>query len=54
MESSTNKRALGLRDKLPDIEKTLDTVKFLKSRKVPARQCQIFPAGNDTDAQPPA
>jgi len=36
MESSTNKRALGLRDKLPDIEKTLDTVKFLKSRKVAA------------------
>ena len=34
MESSTQKRALGLKDKIPDIQKTLDTVQFLKSRDV--------------------
>jgi len=34
MESSTQKRALGLNDKIPDIEKTLATVQFLKSRDV--------------------
>lgn len=34
MESSTQKRALGLKDKIPDIRKTLETVQFLKSRDV--------------------
>lgn len=34
MESSTQKRALGLKDKIPDIEKTLETVQFLASRDV--------------------
>jgi len=34
MEQSTQKRALGLKDKIPDIQKTLDTVQFLKSRDV--------------------
>lgn len=34
MESSTQKRALGLKDKIPDIQKTLETVQFLKSRDV--------------------
>ncbi|KAM0693891.1 hypothetical protein Q7P36_006015 [Cladosporium allicinum] len=32
MEQSTQKRALGLKDKIPDIQKTLETVQFLKSR----------------------
>jgi hypothetical protein len=34
MEANTQKRALGLSDKLPDIQKTLDTVQFLKRRDV--------------------
>lgn len=34
MESSTQKRALGLKDKIPDIRKTLETVQFLRSRDV--------------------
>lgn len=34
MEVNTQRRAAGLKDKIPDIEKTLDTVLFLKSRKV--------------------
>lgn len=28
------RKALGLKDKIPDIEKTLDTVRFLKTRTV--------------------
>jgi hypothetical protein len=34
MQVNTDRRALGLREKLPDIQKTLDTVRFLKTRKV--------------------
>lgn len=34
MEMNTQRRAAGLRDKIPDIQKTLDTVIFLESRKV--------------------
>lgn len=34
MEVNTQRRAAGLRDKLPDIQKTLDVVRFLKIRKV--------------------
>lgn len=34
MESNQQRRAVGLKEKLPDIQKTLDTVKFLKTRKV--------------------
>jgi hypothetical protein len=34
MQVNTERRALGLREKLPDIQKTLDTVRFLKTRKV--------------------
>ncbi|KAI9843074.1 MAG: peptide chain release factor 1 [Sclerophora amabilis] len=33
MEVNTQRRAAGLRDKIPDIQKTLDTVCFLKARK---------------------
>ncbi|KAE8449996.1 hypothetical protein EG329_007135 [Mollisiaceae sp. DMI_Dod_QoI] len=32
MESNQQRRAAGLKDKMPDIQKTLDTVKFLKTR----------------------
>lgn len=34
MEANTQRRLVGLRDKIPDIQKTLDTVDFLKARKV--------------------
>lgn len=34
MEQNTQRRAVGLKDKIPDIQKTLDTVRFLKARKV--------------------
>lgn len=33
MEVNTQRRTLSLRDKIPDIQKTLDTVRFLKDRK---------------------
>lgn len=32
MEVNTQRRAAGLKDKIPDIQKTLDTVRFLKTR----------------------
>lgn len=34
MELNTQRRSIGLKEKIPDIQKTLDTVRFLKSRKV--------------------
>lgn len=34
MEVNTQRRAAGLKDKIPDIQKTLETVRFLKTRKV--------------------
>ena len=34
MEMNLQRRMGGLKDKVPDIQKTLDTVLFLKSRKV--------------------
>lgn len=34
MEVNQQRRAAGLKDKMPDIQKTLDTVRFLKTRKV--------------------
>ena len=40
MEASTQRRSAGLKDKIPDIQKTWDTVRFLKRRRVrldPAR-----------------
>lgn len=33
MEVNTTRRAQGLRDKIPDIRKTLETVRFLKARR---------------------
>ncbi|KAH9215058.1 prefoldin subunit 3 [Leptodontidium sp. 2 PMI_412] len=33
MESNQQRRAAGLKDKMPDIQKTLDMVQFLKTRK---------------------
>ena len=45
MEQNQQRRAAGLKDKMPDIQKTLDTVQFLKTRKVcehirDSRRCQ--------------
>lgn len=38
MELNLQRRMTGLKEKIPDIQKTLDSVKFLKLRKVrPAR-----------------
>lgn len=34
MEVNLQRRMTGLREKIPDISKTLDTVKFLKLRRV--------------------
>ena len=34
MEANMQRRAVGLKDKMPDIQKTLETVQFLKTRKV--------------------
>ena len=34
MEQNLQRRVVGLKDKLPDIRKTLDTVQFLKLRTV--------------------
>jgi hypothetical protein len=34
MQANTERRAEGLRDKIPDIQKNLDMVQFLKSRTV--------------------
>lgn len=34
MESNMQRKAAGLQDKIPDIQKTLETVQFLKTRTV--------------------
>jgi hypothetical protein len=34
MEMNLQRRMTGLKEKIPDIQKTLDTVQFLKLRKV--------------------
>ena len=34
MEVNRQRQASGLKDKIPDIQKTLETVRFLKTRKV--------------------
>lgn len=46
MEVNQQRRAAGLKDKMPDIQKTLETVRFLKSRKV----CQNDRGAADQDA----
>jgi hypothetical protein len=34
MEANLEKRSASYKDKIPDIQKTLDMVRFLKTRKV--------------------
>lgn len=48
MEVNTSRRASGLREKIPDISKTLDTVRFLKSRADDAEELESFFELNDT------
>ncbi|KAL1305988.1 hypothetical protein AAFC00_004122 [Neodothiora populina] len=48
MEVNTQRRAAGLTDKIPDIQKTLDTVQFLKSRKPDAEPIETLFELNDT------
>jgi prefoldin subunit 5 len=48
MEANQQRRAAGLKDKMPDIQKTLDTVKFLKTRKPDAEPIEAMFELNDT------
>lgn len=48
MEVNTSRRAAGLREKIPDISKTLETVRFLKSRDAGAEELESFFELNDT------
>ncbi|KAF1987606.1 Prefoldin, subunit 3 [Aulographum hederae CBS 113979] len=48
MEVNTQRRAVGLREKIPDIQKTLDTVQFLKTRKPGSEPIETTFELNDT------
>jgi len=48
MEVNTSRRASGLREKIPDIQKTLETVRFLKSRDEGAEELESYFELNDT------
>jgi prefoldin subunit 5 len=48
MEVNTQRRAAGLRDKIPDIQKTLETVRFLKTRKPDSEPLETTFELNDT------
>ncbi|KAL2117435.1 hypothetical protein VTJ04DRAFT_7095 [Mycothermus thermophilus] len=48
MEQNLQRRVLGLKDKLPDIKKTLDTVRFLKLRTEESDPIQTTFELNDT------
>jgi len=48
MQQNTQRRAAGLKDKIPDIQKTLETVRFLKSRKDDAEPLETTFELNDT------
>ncbi|KAL7267290.1 peptide chain release factor 1 [Rhizina undulata] len=48
MEMNTQRRAAGLKDKIPDIQKTLDTVSFLKARKESSKAFETTFELNDT------
>lgn len=47
MEANNQRRVGGLKDKIPDIQKTLDTVRFLQTRKVRILWSQIVFLGPD-------
>ncbi|KAK5172981.1 peptide chain release factor 1 [Saxophila tyrrhenica] len=48
MQVNTERRLSGLKDKVPDIQKTLDTVKFLERRKPDAEPLEATFELNDT------
>jgi prefoldin subunit 5 len=48
MQENTTRRAQGLKDKVPDIQKTLDMVRFLKSRNPDAEPLETTFELNDT------
>jgi len=48
MELNTQRRAVSLRDKIPDIQKTLDTVRFLKDREDSGEPFETHFELNDT------
>lgn len=48
MQVNTERRALGLKEKIPDIQKTLETVRFLKSRGPDAEPLETSFELNDT------
>ncbi|MCJ1320669.1 peptide chain release factor 1 [Xylographa vitiligo] len=48
MEVNTQHRSAGLKDKIPDIQKTLDTVRFLKTREPGADPLEATFELNDT------
>jgi prefoldin subunit 5 len=48
MQANTQRRAAGLKDKIPDIQKTLETVRFLKARQADAEPLETTFELNDT------
>jgi prefoldin subunit 5 len=48
MQQNTQRRAAGLKDKIPDIQKTLETVRFLNLRKDDAEPLETTFELNDT------
>ena len=44
MEVNRQRQASGLKDKIPDIQKTLETVRFLKTRKVRNQKIPLCPS----------
>ncbi|KAH6637596.1 prefoldin subunit 3 [Boeremia exigua] len=48
MQANTQRRAAGLKDKIPDISKTLETVRFLKTRGADADPIETTFELNDT------
>ncbi|MCJ1310059.1 peptide chain release factor 1 [Agyrium rufum] len=48
MEVNTQRRSAGLQEKIPDIQKTLDTVDFLKTRKPDSEPIETIFELNDT------
>lgn len=47
MEVNLQRRMAGLKEKIPDIQKTLDTVKFLKLRNVRSDLCECNSTSED-------
>lgn len=48
MEANTQRRSQGLKEKIPDIQKTLDTVQFLKTQKPDSDPIEATFELNDT------